>query len=77
MLIDVELGFEIQEFAARLQKQIAKDGLKQAVLIVTAEGFSLRSSSFCAGDLQSLASTWDDMVAKDRALPSHKPEVEP
>ena len=45
MLIDADFGFEIQDLAARIQKQIAKDGLKQAVLTVTAEGFTLCSSS--------------------------------
>ena len=61
MVVDVEFGFEIQCFAERIQKQIAKDGLKQAVLIVTADGFSLRSTDMGSGDLKTLCEGWDAM----------------
>ena len=49
MLVDENLGFEIQNLAERLQKQIAKEGLKQAVLTVTPEGFTLRTSGDAVG----------------------------
>lgn len=68
MIVDVDFGFEIQDFAARIQKQIAKDGLKQAVLIVTADGFSLRSTDMGSGDLKTLCDGWNAM---------QKPEVKP
>ena len=45
MIIDDLLGFEIQELAAKLQREIKKTGEKQAVFTVTEKGFLLEWST--------------------------------
>jgi hypothetical protein len=66
MLIDESLGFEIRDIATRIQKQIARDGLRQAVMIVCQDGYSLSGSSSGSGDLATLKGAWEKTLRDAR-----------